>query len=718
MKKYLIFAATTLMLAAVSCSKEPAPIEEPEQAQPTVQKISFTAVADNAPETRTILEDREIKWAAHETIYVFDGSAPRMFTSTNTAEATVVTFEGEASTTAQTYTAVFPAATLDSEGKLNVTIPVYQTATANSFDPKANVAVAVANAGADVDLHNLTLQFKNAAAVVRFKLGNSDVKKVRLDALGANKKIAGKASITLDSNNIPTLTMATTDEATSCVILEPVSGTFDAYTTYAIAIAPGSYTGGFKITLINSEGKYKTLSNTQTQDLGRNGLMDFGTLTATSWKEGLVQYTDDLTKDVIGVSGPAYAAWNDISCSNTNHSSAVYAGESTVGNSSIQLRSDTNHGIYSGIVSTTSGGKVKKVTVVWNGGTVDGRKLDVYGKNTAYDGWSGASDLYEETTAGTLLGSIIKGTSTELTISGNYTYVGLRSNDGAMYLSKITIEWENGTSAALPVDPEVPASVFEITGQSPANGEIAVGGETASFVIHSTLPWTISTDDASIPYTLNASGNNTTVSATFGAITEGSRSLTFTVTSSEGAVKTVSFTQSYSKTYTQLFVITSNAVVSNSVYSKYTATVDNRGWVITYGGNNVSVGTNSNKRSNCNLSSYSKYAVSPVTTSSTASAFANTTKVDNVAKIKYVVGGGKNQSYTKVYLLYSSDNTSFSQVALTSTSPTQGGDIVTSSSGAEFEFEKRSGYFAVLFVATNTSGDWRLDDVNLTFYTY
>lgn len=163
-------------------------------------------------------------------------------------------------------------------------------------------------------------------------------------------------------------------------------------------------------------------------------------------------------------------------------------------------------------------------------------------------------------------------------------------------------------------------------------------------------------------------------------------------------------------TTTKTFTIASASVVSGSTYTTHSATVDGRGWIITFGGNNKSVGTNKNNRSKCTLADYSKYAVSPVTTSSIASAFASTTSISDVKKISYTFDGGSDQTSTNVYLLYSANGTDFSQMTLTS--GTQGAAI---SSGTEFEFTKCSGYFAVLFEATNASGAWRIDDVNLTF---
>ena len=146
--------------------------------------------------------------------------------------------------------------------------------------------------------------------------------------------------------------------------------------------------------------------------------------------------TDVLTRETTDVTGNSYSDWSE-----TGTSGAEYAGNSAGGNESIQLRSNNNN---SGIVTTTSGGKVKKVTVTWNSNTQNDRTLNVYGSNTAY---TAATDLYGDN-AGTLVGTIVYGTSTELTINDDYTFVGLRSASGAMYLTSISIDWETGTGAS------------------------------------------------------------------------------------------------------------------------------------------------------------------------------------------------------------------------------------------------------------------------------
>ena len=140
--------------------------------------------------------------------------------------------------------------------------------------------------------------------------------------------------------------------------------------------------------------------------------------------------TDELTTSFFG-SPSSYTNWSG----KVGTSGAVYAGNTTTNNSSnIQMRSSDN----SGIVTTGTAGKVTKVTVTWNSGTTNGRTLNVYGSTTAY---TAPSNLYVDTLQVTLLGTIVYGTSTVLNITGSYDYLGLRSNSGAMYISKIELEW-------------------------------------------------------------------------------------------------------------------------------------------------------------------------------------------------------------------------------------------------------------------------------------
>ncbi len=162
---------------------------------------------------------------------------------------------------------------------------------------------------------------------------------------------------------------------------------------------------------------------------------------------------DVLTRETTGVTGTSYTAWSG----KTLTSEAVYAGGSAGGNNSIQIRQD-NSKKDAGIYTTTSGGKVKKVVIDWNTNTADARTLNVYGKNTAY---TALSDLYGTETQGELLGTIVKGTSTELVITGDYMHIGLRAT-GAMYLNSVSISWTPAVKSA--VTKSVENGTLDITG--------------------------------------------------------------------------------------------------------------------------------------------------------------------------------------------------------------------------------------------------------------
>ena len=142
--------------------------------------------------------------------------------------------------------------------------------------------------------------------------------------------------------------------------------------------------------------------------------------------------SDTLTYSMLGISGSSYQSWSGIS--DPNGSDAVYAGQSYANNNNyIQLRNQTS----AGIVSTTSGGKITGVSISWNNSTTTNRYVTVYGKNTAY---SSSADLYDESTRGTALGTIVKDTSTSLTITGNYEYVGILAS-APVFIDSITFTY-------------------------------------------------------------------------------------------------------------------------------------------------------------------------------------------------------------------------------------------------------------------------------------
>lgn len=177
-----------------------------------------------------------------------------------------------------------------------------------------------------------------------------------------------------------------------------------------------------------------------------------------AWGQTKSEVTDVLNCALTGVTGTNYSSWTG----KTSNSDAVWAGQSAGGNDAIQLRSKNNN---SGIITTASGGTVTKVVVSWQSATSSGRTLNVYGKSSAY---SSPDDLYNANNQGTLIGTIVCGTSTELTITGSYEYIGMRSESGAMYLSEVDVTWSTGGSET----PSISASNIAIAYDA-TNGSIA-----------------------------------------------------------------------------------------------------------------------------------------------------------------------------------------------------------------------------------------------------
>ena len=106
----------------------------------------------------------------------------------------------------------------------------------------------------------------------------------------------------------------------------------------------------------------------------------------------------------------------------------------------IQIRSKSED---SGIIVTCSDCTCKSIEIVWSDLTDTGwaqldRFLDVYGSNEPYEY---VSDLYDTTKCGTLLASLKYDSDTAYSFTTDYQYIGLRSQDGAVYLKSIDIIW-------------------------------------------------------------------------------------------------------------------------------------------------------------------------------------------------------------------------------------------------------------------------------------
>ena len=311
--------------------------------------------------------------------------------------------------------------------------------------------------------------------------------------------------------------------------------------SYSIAIEADSDVAW---TAVLTEGDANALALSTASGTG-NGTIDLtigkNTGTARSWKivvsssayvatpsytiqvvqaKGTTGSTSDIiNRAFTGVSGTSYSTWSG----KTGQSGAVYAGNSAGGNDAIQLRSTNSN---SGIITTASGGNVKKVTITWNDNTAATRTVSIYGKASAY---SAASDLYNSTDQGTLLGELnidnASSNVSELTVAGNYQYIGIRSKSGALYIDEIEIEWSTEAAATynITIDPDIEhGSVTASKATGVAEGESVTltvtpssGYQLATLIVDGN---DVTSSVSNKKYTFSMPAKNINVTATFSLI--------------------------------------------------------------------------------------------------------------------------------------------------------------------------------------------------------
>lgn len=241
------------------------------------------------------------------------------------------------------------------------------------------------------------------------------------------------------------------------------------------------------------------------------------------------EVTDVLNRDFTGVTVTSYTNWKD----KTGTSGAVYAGNSAGGNNSIQLRDNSG----SAIITTGSGGKVKSITVTWNSNTQADRTLNIYCSNTAYTLASFANAITNNSI--NPIGTIVKGTSTTLSIDNDYSYIAIRSAKGALYLDEIEIVWETeGGSSLTPVTLSFPEDSYTATlGETFNAPTLSVDpAGAAAEVAYSSSNTDVATVDASTgAVTLVGTGETTITAAISGSETYNNATASYTLTVEEAA---------------------------------------------------------------------------------------------------------------------------------------------------------------------------------------
>ena len=289
MRKFSSFmAAAVAMLAAVSCNKE---INNIDPVTPGTDAVVYTAYVDGA-ETKTYLgkttgegisKQTAALWAVNDAITIHNGETAYTFTTKDNATS-AAKFEYDMQNgeydAGEGVMAVYPATSTtnqwlsyDGSSINGVTLNSKQTATVNSYDPAAHIAVAQSSTN--------TLSFKNAISLFTFKVANEDVKSVKIYS-NNGEFLSGLCSISAEGIVIP---WTKTGEAESYVELTAGDGVFEVGKSYYIALFPtnsqnqSSLSKGFTVKFsFDGTTEKKVKSYEKSISLNRNKIYDLGIL--------------------------------------------------------------------------------------------------------------------------------------------------------------------------------------------------------------------------------------------------------------------------------------------------------------------------------------------------------------------------------------------------------------------------------------------------------
>ena len=293
--KQLVFAAMALFLA--SCSSEI--LNEGNKLEIESNNVEITASQEQIKNdgdffetTRTALDpntsDGTINWVLGDCVNIFDGTSNHKYSVTSTKGSNCV-FSSQgvgASKNATDFAAVYPydMKTTYSNGKLcGFVLPNNQEATDGGFDPSCNIMVARSN-----QLMS-TFQFKHICSYIKVKTA-FDCSRIVIEFNDKKAVVAGKFDVEVSETEAPKIENIQGNSENSNIVR--LLGDIKANTDYYIAVLPGTYIGGFKVTLEPKNSRdmidwdKKTITISPRYREGRNDLVmqraydkSFGTFT-------------------------------------------------------------------------------------------------------------------------------------------------------------------------------------------------------------------------------------------------------------------------------------------------------------------------------------------------------------------------------------------------------------------------------------------------------
>lgn len=295
--KYILVAFAVLAMAACTKLDENGRLDQ-EETPTDVQTVSFKAVlGDDSgdPASKSVIGSNgsgkpQNFWEDGDEITVYsqgkgDSGTQEGYTFSTSllasSEEADFTYTGDGWVDGTGYLAIYPATgsravnftgTEDAYKMAAVDVPPYQTLVAGSFDKAAAVATAYTTGN--------TFSFKNAVALIKFSVSDSDIKGGSIVVDNADH-ISGRfrADLSTTEPYLPTLSVYSSSGVTQHNFVEfTIDGTSNLSTgvDYYVAVRPSTLTSGFKVYL--NGNLVKSFTSLQVAAFKRNKIYNLGTL--------------------------------------------------------------------------------------------------------------------------------------------------------------------------------------------------------------------------------------------------------------------------------------------------------------------------------------------------------------------------------------------------------------------------------------------------------
>ena len=278
------FIAAALSLTAVSCMKETTPVETP---APAGESVVFTA-ATNSTKT-AIAEGNKAVWVAGDKITIHNGTQGYEFTTADAGMTAKFEYTGN-DFSGEKFMAVYPEGTYTADVNAKTVVahvPTYQEATAGTHNPKAALAVSYTE--------DKTLHFKNATALIKFKVIGQKVKGLIFYGHN-NEAVSGNVLVSLNEDNTIKSVVGQETEITEGEVTEtkyitwakvwaPTSSGnyFVDGETYYLAVVPQNFENGFTFQLeVDGVGNVDVLKYETAYELKPNTILNIGEVSAWS----------------------------------------------------------------------------------------------------------------------------------------------------------------------------------------------------------------------------------------------------------------------------------------------------------------------------------------------------------------------------------------------------------------------------------------------------